>query len=193
MNKTTQAKMKKVISTRITTIAGSEKITKAEMKDIALELLQYVPATGDIGMVNRLLDVLTPKNRAYAVIFYRSMLEWNYDNEKACFTDKVNSSSTKTLEKIAKARSTFLNDEGDYWVWLEENTEPAQKKAPDYHKSIQQVVKRALSDEEHGISSLDILRDVIQGGVSITSLIALADEQNKKAEAEEKRPALKAA
>ena len=146
--------LKTVINVRIDAIKASEAVTKAELGFVSRELLAYVPDSKDIGAVNRLLDVLTPKNREMSVIFFRHFLPWNYDDTANMFVGMV-TGDTKRKRKIDACHTFLKKEENNIWTWAKVNIAP-MKRAKNYAGRIQSVISAALNDEKAPLSEKEV-------------------------------------
>lgn len=150
------------------------------------DLLAYVPDTGDIGMVNRLLEGLSKANRNHAFVFFKTFLEWDI-SEADLFTSKM-TGKRRTLN-IESERAKFLADaNANLWTW-----ERARRVMPvrtDAEKR-ETAVKRITNDIKKGLTEVkmtpaDILRIITEAGVTIEEIVRLADVMKTEAEASEK-------
>lgn len=167
---------------RVETIRKSETVTKAEMSAFSREVLAFVIETGDVRPLNLLLGkgedgkfTLTVANRKAANLFFKEFVGFSVaenDSDVVQFVKK----KMKVWDKyVAKCQEFLADESNDIWTWIKANVE-IEKKPPVYAEKLMNVVKKALNDNEHGISQVDILKSVLAGGVSIDALIALASE-----------------
>ena len=175
--------LKTTINEQINTLAKAEKVTKAVLAEVASNLLKYVPGSGDIAAVNRLLEVLTPMNKQAAILFFKAHLEWSFDNDAGTFGDKLK--GDKAIKRKAQARAQFFAQDLTFWSWVENNVEMDRAK-PDYLKSIERAVSKAIKNDE---SKLDIVRTVMASGIDVDSIMAAAEEAMRMIEAEEQKQA----
>ena len=146
--------LKTVINVRIDAIKASEAVTKAELGFVSRELLAYVPDSKDIGAVNRLLDVLTPKNREMAVIFFKNFLPWNYDDEAKIFVGMV-TGEAKRKRKIDACNVFLKKEENNIWTWAKVNIAPMER-AKNFAGRIQSVISAALNDPSAPLSEKEV-------------------------------------
>lgn len=147
------------INARINKIGTAEKVTKRELGLVSRELLTYlvVDDSGDIGAVNRLLNVLTRRNQQVAVLFFNHFLPYAWDDKEKKFKGKVK--QKKRIEECSAIVDEFLSDEAnDIWKWDEDNNEDIQAKPKDYAKKIKTLVEKALKDQAEGLSPEEILQ-----------------------------------
>jgi hypothetical protein len=170
------------LAEKIETIAKAEKVTKVILSELSRELLAYIPDTFDIGMLNRLLGVLTPMNRKTAVLYFKHFLPWQMDDKGVTFTGK-DKSKVRYDKKLNAIDEWLANDDNDIWSWAEKNVKVEQKPV-DYMKKITADVRKALEDEENPLDGVAIMRAVISGGLTIEQMfeaIVGIDEQFKEA------------
>lgn len=146
--------LKTVINVRIDAIKASEAVTKAELGFVSRELLAYVPESKDIGAVNRLLDVLTPKNREMSVIFFKNFLPWNYDDDAKMFVGMV-TGEAKRKRKIDACTVFLRKEENNIWTWAKANIAPMER-AKNYAGRIQSVINAALNDPNAPLTNAEV-------------------------------------
>lgn len=146
--------LKTVINVRIDAIKASEAVTKAELGFVSRELLAYVPDSKDVGAVNRLLDVLTPKNREMVVIFFKNFLPWNYDDEALIFVGMA-TGEAKRKRKIDACNVFLKKEENNIWTWAKTNIAPMER-AKNYAGRIQSVISAALNDPSAPLSEKEV-------------------------------------
>jgi hypothetical protein len=146
------------------------------------DLLMYVPETGDIGMVNRLLDGLSKANRNHAFIFFKTFLEWDV-SEAGLFTTKM--TGKRRSLSIEAERAKFLAAEANnLWTW--ERARRVLPKPTDAQVK-ERVINRIANDVKKGLtevklSPMDILRIISEAGVTIGEIVRLADVMKSEAE-----------
>lgn len=175
-----------LIAGKIEKIAAAEKVTKAVLSELSRELLEYVPNTYDIGMVNRLLGVLTPINKKTAILFFDHFLPWQMDDKKSTFLGK-DKSAVRYDKKIKLIEDFLGGKDNDIWTWAADNVK-VDKKPVDFAKKIAGDVRKALEDEDNPLDSMAVMRAVISGGLSIDDMmeaIVGIDEQFKEHAAKE--------
>lgn len=158
------------INARIDAIANAEKVTKAELAALSREVLEYVTveASGDVGVINRLLNVLTPMNHKTACLFFVEFIPHTFE-ENNTFGAKFK--GQKKVDAITEAVNNFLaNEDNNIWTWAAANIK-LEKKPKDYLNKLTKLVERALADDEEGISMEDIMLAVFEGGVDTKAVI----------------------
>lgn len=171
-----------IIRQRIEKLAQSERVTKVELSAISRELLEYVIESGDVQPVNELLRVLTPMNKQTAVLFFQHFLPFKFVEDQVEFGGKI-----KRQWDIKVANITvFLEDEdNDIWKWAAENIK-VEKKPVDFAKNISKWVGKALNDEENPLEPVDVMKAVIDGGLSQPEMLELLAQIAQAAAEEEK-------
>lgn len=178
--------LKASIATRIDAIKASEAVTKLELGIVSRELLMYVPDSKDIGAVNRLIEVLTPKNKEMAVIFFKNFLPWNYDDTANMFVGMV-SGETKRKRKF-DAITKFIKDENNnIWTWAKINIAPMER-AKNYAGRIQSVISAALNDDKNPLSEMEVF-SAITTAMPLDVIMALIEAALEVKKEEEKAAA----
>lgn len=197
---------KGMIESRIADLAKAEVTSHEMLALLSRDLLTYVPDTGDIGMVNRLLDACKTRNREYAVLFFNEHLPWNVEANAVgadYFTTK--SKNKAVIEKHYARIAEFLKDEkATIWTWVKENVRPPVL-TRNFVRTIANAVENALKDEksivEETITKADGSREVIQrkptvkdiilaiqeGGINVADIIGTADAMKREWDEAEKR------
>lgn len=168
--------LKASIATRIDAIKASEAVTKLELGLVSRELLLYVPDSKDIGAVNRLIDVLTPKNREMAVIFFRNFLPWNYDDTANMFVGMV-TGDAKRKRKLDATAVFLKKEENNIWTWAKVNIAPMER-AKNYAGRIQSVINAALHDEKAPLSEAEVFSAIITA-MPLETILALIEKANE--------------
>jgi hypothetical protein len=160
----------KTINARIGKIGNGERTFREEMSHISRELLTYIRDNGDIDAVNRLLGVLTPKNKENARKYFINFLPYQWNRQEDRFGGK--SKNKDIVAKKNKAIEAFLADENNnLFSWAGRTQQPRETKAKDYVKEVSNVVDKALSDDKGGLDVKTVLKSVLK--------TAIADEKMK--------------
>lgn len=156
---------------RIEALAASEKVTKAELSALSRELLEYicVEKSDDIGMVNRLMNVLTPMNKRTAGLFFSHFLPFKLESTAGIFGKKIKG-DRHIKSKYDNAVSFLENKDNDIWTWAAQNVKVEQKPV-DFAKKIAGDVSKALADEDNGLDPVGVIMAVLAGGVKLTDII----------------------
>ena len=159
-------------------LANAEGATKQQLRNLSRELLFAIhgikDATlqGDIQFINKLLTVLTPANRRFAVEFFVHFAGFHYDKDAACFTKK----SAKRYAKAREDACKFLEDpHQNLWTWLKATgrAEPKVFSAADVTKFMEGALKKAAGVN---LSHADILRAVFHAGFTPENILQVMDE-----------------
>ena len=212
MAKRTENNFKGIIESRIGDLAKAETTAHEMLALLSRDLLVYIPDSGDIEMLNRLLNACKTRNRDYAILFFKEHLPWNVEANKEgveFFTTK--SKNKAVVDKHYQRIALFLKEETNtIWTWIKENVRPPQL-TRNFVSSIASAVDNALHSEksvvEETITKADGTRETIQrkptikdiilavqaGGISIVDIVEMADAMKSEAEkAEAERVALAA-
>ena len=172
--------MKNNLKTKIEKALGelvkSEKVTKKKLSELSRDMLYYVPETQDIGMVNRLLAVLTPNNYKVASIYFNKFLEWKHEKD-GTFSTKIKGEKT-LLDYVVRRREWLSDESNDIWVYADQHI-TIEKKPTDYVKNITRNVAKALNDETNPLTAMQVMEAVIAGGVTAKDLIVAMGEIRK--------------
>lgn len=175
---------------RVATIRASETITKSELSAFSREALSLLLENKDVRAINALLGVsedgkavLSPVNRKVAGMFFSHFVAFSkVEDESLIQFVKI---KAKAWDKHATMITEWLdNPRNDIWTWAATNVE-VEKKAPEYAGKITKQIQKALNDKDgYAISQVDVLKAVLDGGVSVDALISLVtaiSEQDKAA------------
>jgi hypothetical protein len=169
--------LKASILAHITAIAAAEKITRASLGEISRELIMYVPDTKDIDLVNRLLGVLTPMNRATAVLYFKHFLPWEFEEDANKFGSMMQ--GDKKIAKRLTLITDFLKDtNNNIWTWADEHV-TIERVKPDLGMNITEAVNKALSGTKEtrtkeaadGISKAEALAAFLDANISIDDVL----------------------
>lgn len=181
-----------VVYARLDAIANAEKITRAELGALSRELLQYVPDTNDIDIVNRLINVLTPVNRRAAIAYFNHFLPWQVEHEADGETfsrfGKMIQGDKKIKRKIDAIAEWLKDESNNIWVWSDSNLDIEVKKKDFYGLVSKQIQKALKGDEKSDTPALtreELLSAIFAGGVTIDDMLYGIEAREKAiAEAE---------
>ena len=159
------------MNAKIDAIAAAEKVTKGALAALSRDLLKYLVQddSNDIAMVNRLMGVLTPMNRATAVLFFTNFLPFEPIAD-GTFGGKLK--GDKKIARYSAATATFLADEGNnIWTWAKDHV--VIGKAKDYRGEITKAIQRGLNAEKGGLTQADVLNAVLEGGLDMDAIVVL--------------------
>lgn len=164
--------------TRINTITAAERVTKAELGLLSREVLSYILESEDVRPVNMLLGkdeegkfVLTVNNRRVAGLYFQEFVPFTSEEKDGVlvFLKK----KAKVFEKYTAAINNFLGEgSNDIWTWAETNVE-VQAKPKFYAEKITKLIQKSLEDEAEGISKVDVMKAVLDAGLSIEDLLEI--------------------
>lgn len=150
----------------------SETTTKRELRSLSRSVLEYSIETGDVAIVNRLLQVLTPVNRKVAVKYFETFSGFVIDDATKLFKGK----SKKRWDESVKAAKEFLSDpHNNIWTWAEINIE-IEKKQFDLSQvtdAFKAFVKKA---QKENLTQKDVLGAIFKAGVELDTVLALMGE-----------------
>ena len=102
---------------RLATLAGSEKITKAELQTLANETVQWTQDIGQTAYMNRLMAVMSPFNKKLVKVFFLYFTGFHFDEASALFDKK----SPKRYPEALKRWDTFKEDPlNNIWTYSRE-------------------------------------------------------------------------
>jgi hypothetical protein len=170
-----QTDLKARIDGRIDKLTASEKTTREELSGVSREVLEYLVLNGstDIGTVNRLLSVLTPRNKIACTFFFDHFLPWKLDKKTGTFGGMINNKAKR--DKCFDMVKEFLAEPGnDVWSWSRDNIEE-QKKDFDLASNVTKAVTLALNGKDESnkmnaadpISPIEIMSAVLRAGISL--------------------------
>lgn len=156
----------------IDAIRNSEQITKRELRVLSRSILEAVHATGDIGFVNKLIDVLSPVNKRVFRLYAKEFTGFAFDDASLIFTKK----SKKKYEACAKACTEFLADpNNNIWSWAERHID-VEKKAFNIDQITDAFKMWQQRAEKQGLTQKDVVRAVLKAGVEVDTIIELMGE-----------------
>jgi len=165
----------------IKALAESERITKDALRSLSRECLMLVHyesnKQGDISPINQVLSVLTPMNRKTWILFMQEFTGFHFDEKEQAFTKK----DKRLYNDKCKAACELLDDpHQNIWTWAERNIKVEKKTFK--LETLGKDVKRALEaeDDEGNLlySKADVLRTVLEGGITPDDLIELLQAMN---------------
>lgn len=164
---------------RVSALRASERVTKQELSALSREALALMLESEDIRPINAVLGVaedgkaiLSPMNRKTAGLFFAHFCAFTKTEEGGLL--QFGKKKAKIWDKkAAEIESWLADDSNDIWSWAEANIE-MEKKAPEYAGKITKAIQKALNDKDgYAISQVDVLKAVLEGGVSVDALIGL--------------------
>jgi len=153
-------------------LAGSEKVTKAELQVLSRSVLEATHITEDHGYMNRLIQVLTPVNKKVAIAFLKHFSGFSFDDALGAFGKK----SKKRYDAAHKLSIEFLEDPmNNIWSWADRNIEIVQKdfSLADVTAGVKRNLKKA---KEAGFTQAQVFKAMIDGGLEIDTVLGMLDE-----------------
>jgi hypothetical protein len=156
----------------IEALAQSEDVTKRELRTLSRTCLEYVYETGDIGVVNRLMLVLTPVNRKVAQQYFDEFAGFVWDDTNKRFKGK---SAKRWDQCVAKGKEFLADPMNNIWSWAERNIEVARKDfdIAQVTDAFKKFVKKA---EKNNLTQRDVLKAVLSAGVELDTILDLMGE-----------------
>ena len=163
----------------ISSIKSAETMAYNQLKPLSRELLSYVVDTGDIAMVNRLLEALRPVMRKEATAYFTHFLPYNYDKATANFSTKIKNKDKR--EAKLKDMTAFLDiSDNSLYSWKAEK-KAAAKKPVDYLAKIKKDTEKAVKAD---LSADVIINALLEGGLDLDDLaVFLAKQPDATSEA----------
>lgn len=166
-------KTKQRLNNIVNSLIKSERVTKKQLADFSRDYIPYVYETKDIGMVNRLLNGLTPMNKNVSCFYFPHFIGWVFDKETKQFKGK-------DKDKIYTAKKTkseeFLKVEANnIWTWAEKNVS-VEKKPTDYAKNLTNTLKRGIKETgDNGLNTGKIVKALMDADVNLKDLMKAVD------------------
>ena len=153
-------------------LASSEKVTKENLKTLSRTVLEAVHVTGDIGYVNRLIEVLTPVNKRTAIVYFKHFAGFSFDDVLGIFTKK----SKKRYDEANTLSKDFLEDPlNNIWTWAARNI-VVEQRAFTLDVVTNNVKMYLQKAKDNGMSDKDVMRAIIKGGITADCIIGIMDE-----------------
>lgn len=175
------------LSARVSAIAHAENITRKELGELSREVLAFVCATEDVRIVNTLLSkgedgkfILTSNNRRVAGLYFKEFVPFTVAETDSGIVQFAKKKAKVWDKGCAKVEAFLSVEENNLWTWAETNVE-IEAKPKEYQGKLTKLVQKSLSDEVEGISGVDVLNAVLEGGVSIDDLLAMIEALTSKA------------
>ena len=171
-------------------VSGAERITKAILSDLSRSILGALHAlegfdhklVGEIQLMNRLLPVLTPVNQKAATLFFKKFSGYSFDERSKTnpggtnnFTNLIQKGKVKHKEMLIE----WLSDpHNNIWTWADRELEikPKEFKLSSVTKLIEKAREATEGNDEA------ILLAVLDGGISIESLVLVMEHMAQRVE-----------
>lgn len=154
--------------TKVSRLGKTENVSKTLLSELSRSILSYHLNGGhDVRIVNKLLTVLSPVNMKVARLYFKYFLPYRFNDETNQFGGLILKEAKK--EQLYLAMGSFLHDAAnDIWSWEKNHITIDEKPAINYAKKVTSTIKTAL---EHQVDKGDILKAVLDGGLSMEDLI----------------------
>jgi hypothetical protein len=165
-------------------LQNSEKITKAVLQELSRNLLELLHSKntkqGDIGYINRTINVLTPVNKRAFILFCKEFTGFICNDDGTMFLKK----SKKHYDAVALKALEWLEDPlNNLWTWQTRNIDMEKVVVPysldNIRESFAQMVKKG---GKVNISKADIIGAMFDTGFTIEDLIETLEKVEKLGE-----------
>ncbi|CAH9015952.1 conserved hypothetical protein [Vibrio phage 468E53-1] len=184
---------KSAIAQRISKFHTTAATTDAEFSQLCVDFLTYVHddfaevnKCNDVSSINTFLKGLKPAYLRVAVQFLPQFIGWEFDKEADLPFGKQHPKKKVRDAKKAKAQE-FYNSGKSVWDWFEENGKKAEKKAPDYKKSVANALGKAFkakdADGNDAFTMKDLINVMRAQDIDMRQLMELAELAAKFEEA----------
>lgn len=175
----------------IAEIEAAERITKAKLSILSRDIMHYVLDTCDIDAVNRLVSVLTPRNRTAAIFFFTHFIPHQRENDEegnfVRFGKKLQNED-RYQDKAALIAEFLAIEDQDIWTWSRDNIEE-QVKPKDFSGPITRAITNALKgDDKTGsdpLSRESIMLAVYAGGITLEDMFDMVTKLEEQMVKEE--------
>ena len=166
-------------------LSAAERITKEKLKDLSRSLLGALVGApdfdallvGDIQFINSVIPILTPMNKKTFILFMHELSGFNFEDASQVFTTKVQRDKVKQQAKTL----AFLEDpHNNIWTWAEKNVK-VEKKAFKLEQ-VTKIIEKAREATEGNDEA--ILLAVLDGGISIESLVLVMEHMAQRVAAD---------
>jgi hypothetical protein len=167
------------------TLTNSEKITKATLQVLSRDLLSLLHTKndkmGDIGYINRTIQVLTPVNKRAFIAFCKEFTGFILNDGGLMFDKK----SKKHYDVVAIKAIEWLDDPlNNIWSWQETNLEVEKVVNPfDMDKVRLTLTQLKAKAAKNNISNIDIIGALFDTGFTVQDLIDTLEKVDKLGEA----------
>ncbi|CAH9012770.1 conserved hypothetical protein [Vibrio phage 409E50-1] len=183
---------KSAIAQRISKFHKAAAITDSEFSDVCKDLLTYVyddfrdeNKCNDVSSINDFIKGLKPSYKKVAVQFFPKLIGWDWDSTEEFFGKKHAKKKNYDTKK-AKAKE-FHDSDSTVWDWFEANGKKAEKKAPDYKKSVANALDKAFkakdADGNDAFTMKDLINVMRAQDIDMRQLMELAELAAKFEEA----------
>lgn len=160
-------------------LAQSEKITKGVLQSLSRDLLSLLHSNntkqGDIGYINRTLNVLTPVNRKVFIHFCKEFTGFILTDDGTMFAKK----SKKHYDDVAIKALSWLDDPmNNIWNWADRNIDivPKEFTLEGVKKATETMLKRA---NKAGMSQAEVLGAIFEAGFTVEAVVLMLEKADK--------------
>ena len=178
--------VKETLYGMIATVGASEGSTRSQLKEFSRKALIYVPQSGDVEVVNRMINVLTPHNKAKMIAYFKHFLPWKSEQnpEKVHIRFGEKSKEYVVAKKMVLIGEFMAVEANDFWSWSD--PEASEKKAKNHAELLRKAVQKAAKGDELTVplTHSEILAAVFSGSnFSIDDMLQAVEDQKVKADA----------
>jgi len=153
-----------------------EKMSKDVLMPLSRDLLLMLHTDdknqGDIGYINRTIAVLSPANRKAFMLFMKEFTGFSTNDDNTMFAKK----SKKRYEAVQAAALAWLDDPlNNFYSWIDRQKLEASPTLIDKAYFVSATKKLLVKGEKSGMSHVDVLEAMFEGGLSINDLMAVVD------------------
>lgn len=183
---------KSAIAQQISKFHKSAAITDTEFSEVCKNLLTYVyddfadtNKCNDVSSINTFIAGLKPAYKKIAMQFFPKFVGWDWESHAEEFR-KQHAKKKNYESKKAKAKE-FYDSASTVWDWFDANGKKAEKKAPDYKKSVGNAIDKAFkakdADGNPAFTMKDLINVMRAQDIDMRQLMELAELAAKFEEA----------
>lgn len=157
---------KSAIAQRISKFHKAAAITDSEFSDVCKDLLTYVyddfrevNQCNDVSSINDFINGLKPAYKKVAMQFFPKFVGWDWDSTEEFFGKKH--AKKKNYDTKKAAAKEFHDSDSTVWDWFDANGKKAEKKAPDYKKSVGNAIDKAFKAKDEEGNPAFTMKDLV--------------------------------
>jgi hypothetical protein len=161
----------------LTRLERAEKLSKDVLMPLSRDLLFMLHTDdknqGDIGYINRTIAVLSPANKKVFVLFMREFTGFILNDDATMFMKK----SKKHYDVVKAGALAWLADPlNNYFSWV--GRQKIESTPVVFDKAFIVASTRKMLDKaaKNGMSHVDVLAAMFEGGLVIEDLLAVVDK-----------------
>lgn len=160
----------------LTRIKRAEHITKEVLMPLSRDLLLMLHTDdknqGDISYINRTIAALSPANKKVFILFMKEFTGFICNDDNTMFVKK----SKKHYESVQRMALSWLEDPlNNYWSWVGRQKIEATPVVFNAEYITSTTKKMLDKAKKNGMSHVDVLEAMFQGGLSVEDLMAVVD------------------